>query len=159
MKASVIYDSQYGNTEKIARAVGEGLGTQAEVEVIHVRDANTAQLTGLDVLVVGSPTQRLTALPSIIGFLNGIPAKSLQGVRVAGFDTRLTQAEIESIRVLYFFVKIFGYAAEPIAKRLVKKGGTQAVPPEGFYVAGMEGPLLDGELERAVEWGRRIATG
>lgn len=43
-------------------------------------------------------------------------------------------------------------AAGPIAKRFVKKGGDLAVPPEGFFVAGTEGPLKEGELERAADW-------
>ena len=56
------------------------------------------------------------------------------------------------------FVKLFGYAAEPIAARLEKKGGELAVPPEPFYVGGTEGPLLEGELERAEDWARQIAA-
>jgi len=46
----------------------------------------------------------------------------------------------------------FGYAAKPIADRLVRKRGSLASPPEGFLVGGSEGPLKEGELERAAEW-------
>ena len=55
---------------------------------------------------------------------------------------------MEKVRHPGVFVKIFGYAAKPIADRLTKKGGNLAVPAEGFYVGGTEGPLLEGELER-----------
>jgi len=55
-------------------------------------------------------------------------------------------------------VKLFGYAAEPIAKRLGRKGGELAVTPEGFLVEGTEGPLKEGELERAAAWAERIAV-
>lgn len=58
--------------------------------------------------------------------------------------------------ILNFFVKLFGYAARPIADRLIKKGGELAMPPEGFYVEDTEGPLKEGELERATEWVRQI---
>jgi hypothetical protein len=44
--------------------------------------------------------------------------------------------------------------ARPIADKLVEKGGRLIFPPEGFYVSGTEGPLKDGELERAAEWGK-----
>jgi flavodoxin I len=54
------------------------------------------------------------------------------------------------------FVRIFGYAAQPITDRLEKKGGELVVPAEGFYVADTEGPLLEGELERAAEWAKEI---
>ena len=53
---------------------------------------------------------------------------------------------------------IFGYAAEKIAARLAKCGGTPAAPPEGFFVGGAKGPLADQELERAASWAKRINT-
>lgn len=54
-------------------------------------------------------------------------------------------------------VGLFGYAAEPIAKRLKKAGGKEAAAPAGFIVTDTEGPLQDGELERAADWARQIA--
>lgn len=91
----------------------------------------------------------------IKAFLKTLPSGSLKGVRVAAFDTRADVQEVNS-RILTLFVKLFGYAAEPIAARLVKKGGTQALPPAGFFVNGKEGPLKDGELERAAAWAQQI---
>jgi hypothetical protein len=38
-------------------------------------------------------------------------------------------------------------------------GGELAIPPEGFYVADAECPLVEGELERAAEWARKIGSG
>jgi hypothetical protein len=55
-------------------------------------------------------------------------------------------------------VKLFGYAAIPIANRLRKKGGELALPPEGFIVEGTEGPLRRGELERAADWARQLVA-
>jgi hypothetical protein len=83
-----------------------------------------------------------------------LPSGSLRGVKVAAFDTRVAVAEGPAI--LKFFVKLFGYAAEPMAKQLVKKGGTQAMEPAGFIVEGTEGPMCEGELERAAAWAARI---
>jgi flavodoxin len=156
MKALVVYDSAYGNTAQIAQAIGGALGSPDQVQTLRVGEVSSDQLADLTVLVVGSPTQRFTALPSITSFLKNIPEGALQGVKVATFDTRITEAEIERIKILAFFVKLFGYAAEPIAKRLVQKGGEQVVPPAGFYVGGTEGPLLEGELERAGDWAKQI---
>lgn len=56
-------------------------------------------------------------------------------------------------------VKLFGYAAEKIARALKKSGGIEVISPEGFYVKEVEGPLLDGELERATNWVLRIIHG
>jgi flavodoxin I len=157
MKAMVVYDSAYGNTEKIARAIGDALGTQGEVEVVRAGDAKPDQLAGLALLVVGSPTQKFSPTGATTGFLKGIPKNGLQGVKVAAFDTRFAESDINKVRILAFFVRIFGYAAEPIAGRLQKKGGDLAVPPEGFYVSGTEGPLVEGELERAADWAKEIS--
>ena len=159
MKAMVVYDSAYGNTEKVALAIGESLAAAAEVETSRAAEVRPEQLAGVDLLVVGSPTQKFRPLPATTTFLKAIPAKGLQGVKVAAFDTRITEAAINKVRVLAFFVRVFGYAASPIADRLEKKGGTLAAPPEGFYVADTEGPLLEGELERAAEWAAKLIQG
>jgi flavodoxin len=156
MKAMVVYDSTYGNTGKVAETIGEAFGPEADVEIVRVGEVKPEQLAGLTLLIVGSPTQRFSPTAATTGFLKGIPKNGLEGTKVAAFDTRLTVSEIERIRILAFFVKIFGYAAEPIADRLVKKGGKLAAPPEGFYVGGTEGPLLEGELERAADWAEEI---
>ena len=57
---------------------------------------------------------------------------------------------------LKFMAGLFGYAAEPIAKRLKKAGGDEAVTPAGFIVTDTEGPLKEGELERAAAWVKQI---
>jgi flavodoxin len=158
VKALVVYDSAFGNTEKIAQAVGNSLGSQKDVEIVRVSDVKPEQLTGLTLLIVGSPTQRFRPTGAITALLKGIPKNGLRGVKVTAFDTRFTVNKIEKIRILAFFVRIFGYAAKPITDRLEKKGGKRILPPEGFYVVDMEGPLLEGELERAADWARQITA-
>lgn len=158
MRAMVVYDSAFGNTEKVAQAIGQALGSSEDAEVVRVGNVSPGQMAGLTLLIVGSPTQKFRPLGTIAGFLKGIPNGELKGVKVAAFDTRMTESNVEKVRILAFFVKIFGYAAKPIADRLVKKGGDLAAPPEGFYVADTEGPLLEGELERAADWARRIVA-
>ena len=158
MKAIVVYDSEFGNTEIVARAIGEVLESEGAVEVRRVSDVQPEEFERLDVLVVGSPTQQFNPTKATSSFLKGIPKNGLSGTRVAAFDTRLTVEEIEKTAILAFFVRIFGYAAKPIGDALKKKGGELAIPPEGFLVQGMKGPLVDGELERAEAWAREIIT-
>jgi flavodoxin len=156
MKALVAYDSAYGNTKQVAEAIGGALGLPEDVQVRHVADVQPDQLAGLSLLVAGSPTQKFSPTGGATRFLKGIPRDGLAGVKVAAFDTRFTESEIEKVRILAFLVSIFGYAAETLAKRLQKLGGELLVPPEAFYVGGTEGPLLDGELERAAAWAGQI---
>ena len=154
MKAQVIYDSVFGNTEKVARAIGQALGSPEEVAVLRVGDVQPQQVTG-ELIIVGSPTRAFQATPATTAFLKRIPKNALAGVKVAAFDTRFAVEESNSA-VLRFMVSLFGYAAKPIADRLEKKGGKLAAPPEGFIVEGTEGPLKEGELERAAEWARQL---
>jgi flavodoxin len=156
MKSLVVYDSVFGNTKKVAQAIGNALGPQEDVEVCLVGDVKPEHLAGLTLLIVGSPTRQFRPTGAITRFLKGIPKNALEGVKVAAFDTRFTVNEIEKVRILAFFVRIFGYAAKPIADRLEKKGGELTLPPEGFYVGDTEGPLLEGEFERAADWAKQI---
>ncbi|MFO7917262.1 MAG: flavodoxin domain-containing protein [Anaerolineae bacterium] len=157
MKALVVYESFFGNTEQVARAVSDALASLEEVEVRQASEVTPEQLAGVDILVVGSPTRAFSPTPGIKKFLSSIPQGGLEGVRVAAFDTRIALSDID-VPVLPLLVKVFGYAAKPINDRLVQKGGEQAALPEGFAVEGTEGPLKEGEVEGAVEWARGIVS-
>lgn len=153
MKTLIVYDSFFGNTEQIARAIGDALGSGDNVQTVKVGEVKPEQLTGLNLLIVGSPTRAFKPSKDITVFLKGIPAKSLKGVKVMAFDTRISTAEVNS-RFLNVMVKMFGYASKPITNILKKKGGELVCPPEGFIVKDTEGPLKEGELERAAAWAK-----
>ena len=147
MKALIVYDSVYGNTEKIAKAIGGA--TTGDVKVLRIGEANPSELESVDLLIVGSPTQGGRATQAIQDFLNKVQEQAVKGVNVAAFDTRFSG--IKGI-----LVGIFGYAAGRIANSLKRKGSTLAVSPEGFLVKGTKGPLEEGELERAAVWAKGI---
>ena len=121
MKSLVIYTTMYGNTEKIARAIGGALSA----EVLSVQEASPNKLSGIDLLVVSSPTQAFNMLPAMKTWLKSLPKGSLNGVKVAAFDTRLDIKKVKNI-ILTFMESIFGYAAEKIGKALVSNGGTSS---------------------------------
>lgn len=146
MKALVVYDSVYGNTEKIARAIGEAITPSGEVKVLRAGEMSTSELASLDLLIVGSPVHGGRPTPAVQDFLSKMAGQSLKDIKVAAFDTRATSK----------FAKMFGNAAGRIAGQLTKKGGVLIVPPEGFFVTGTKGPLKEGELERAAAWAKGI---
>lgn len=158
MKALIVFDSFFGNTEKIARAVAAGMEAAgmeaAETQVCKAAEVSPQQVSAADLVVVGSPTRAFRPTKPVQELVKTI---AVSGKRVAAFDTRADVKEVNNA-FLTFMVKIFGYAAEPIARGLQKRGGSLAAPAEGFFVNGSEGPLKDGELERAVEWGRKLAA-
>lgn len=156
MKVLLVYDSFFGNTEQIAGAIGNGLGAQEKMELVRVKDFRFEQLNAVDLFIVGSPTRGFRPSETISKMLAGIPEKHLAGVRVAAFDTRVSLETIQSA-VLRALVRIGGYAADSIAKKLNKKGGRLVAAPEGFFVQEREGPLLAGEIERAADWAQKLS--
>ena len=68
MKAVVIYDSFFGNTEKVANAIGGALGDPKDVSVCRVNDANPDLLKNAEILLVGSPTRAFSPTPAIKEF-------------------------------------------------------------------------------------------
>ena len=163
MRALVVYESMWGNTEQVARAIGRGLGTSGPVEVLDVSGAPPQQLTGLDLLVVGGPTHAFSlsrestrkdavtkGAPSgheqrgVREWLDGLPAGDLA---VATFDTRVAKAR-----------HLPGSAARKAGKKVRRHHLGRVVDTESFWVDDLAGPLLDGELDRARAWGRELAA-
>ena len=155
MKALVVYDSVYGNTEKIAQAIGGALGPQVQVQVLRVGDAKPEHVVGLDLVVAGAPTHGSMPSPAMKAWLKALASNSLHGIKVAAFDTRVAVSDIKPA-IAAFFVKLFGYAAPAIANSLTKHGGTLVIPAEGFLVKDTQGPPKEGEIERAEAWARQI---
>jgi len=152
MKILIIYDSIYGNTEKIAQAIRDGL--EHEVIMLHVKDAHISDVKTCDFLLVGSPTHGGRPMPSISTFLQKIPSGSLINVPVSAFDTRFAPEEHGiGLRVI---MSILQFAGPKIARILMAKGGSFLSEPMGFIVEDKKGPLCEGEIERAKAWAKSI---
>jgi flavodoxin len=156
MLTVVVYDSSFGNTAKVARAIASGAGTPGSVRVMSAAEATAPFSERPDLLLVGGPTQRHRLSPMLRNFLDALPRGSLKGVQAASFDTRYRMTALLS-----------GSAAGEAAGRLRKAGCRLIAPPEGFFMERdlppkgekrrheLEG-LEAGELERAQEWGRAV---
>ncbi len=146
MNALIIYDSKFGNTEKIAEAIAEKLSSYGQAKTVLAGKADPQELGNTDILIIGSPTQAWRPTEPVQSFIKNIPEETLNGMHVAGFDTRFKKTRL-----------LTGSAARIITKRLEKKGADIIIPPESFFVSGMEGPLIEGEEKRASEWAKTIA--
>jgi flavodoxin len=153
MRTVVVYDSKFGNTERIADAIARGASTLGSVVVM-----DTAEAAGIgkqpaerpDLVLIGGPTQRRSASSALRAIVDALPA-SLRGVPVATFDTRYRGS-----------TWIMGSAAAEAAKVLRKAGLELVAPPESFFI-GRGGPverqtLEAGEIERAEAWGRGVGN-
>ncbi|MFP4520839.1 MAG: flavodoxin family protein [Fibrobacterota bacterium] len=155
MKALVVFDSFFGNTEKAAVEIARNLGSREEVTVSNIKTIKPEDILSYSLLIVGSPTRAFRPSPGMSVFLKSIKPGSLEGMRTAAFDTRIHENETGS-RFITLMMKLFGYAALPIHKSLIKKGGIEVSEPAGFFVNDTKGPLKKGENERAAEWARSI---
>ncbi|MFF0545767.1 flavodoxin family protein [Nocardia thailandica] len=167
MRALVVYESLFGNTEAVARAVAEGLRDRFEVELCPVATAAGRPAPDVDLLVVGGPTHAFgLSRPSTRrdGATRARIAEGADldlGVRewldaalpvagsplAAAFGTKAAHPRL-----------LPGSAAHGIAKRLRHLGYRPACPPQDFTVEDVEGPLTAGELARAVSWGESLGA-
>ena len=163
--ALVVYESMFGNTQALAVAVADGLSARMTVDLVEVGMAPAAVPADVDLLVLGGPTHAFgMSRPStrqdaakqagrpvvspgigIREWIEGLDSGSLPAP-VATFDSRVRRPRLP------------GSAAHRAAKRLRGLGARMALPPESFWVTGTPGPILDGEEERARQWGLRLAA-
>jgi hypothetical protein len=165
--ALVVFESMFGNTELVARAVAEGL--EAEGVTTRVADVSVAPAdlpSSVELLVVGAPThafslsrpktrieavrQGADAARAGIGLREWLATARPHEdhpVRVAVYDTRASK------------VRRLPAAAGPSAARLAKRRKFATVGrPVAFLVNEIQGPLLEGELDRAHSWGRTLSA-
>jgi flavodoxin len=146
MNVLVVYASQFGNTEKLARIMGAALEARHTVRVVSTKEARSLSGDGVDLLVVGSPTQMFGRRLLVRSFLDHLTSQRFGGLAAAAFDTRMgTPTEKNAA------------ASETVAAGLRAAGCRLVAPPESFLVGGFTGPLVDGEEERARSWALNVA--
>lgn len=161
MSALIVFESAFGNTREIARAVVEGLGTE-KARLAGVEEAPQVIPDDVTLLVVGAPTHAFgMSRPATREDAAGRGAARVStGVRewiqtvsvgerqvgLAVFDTKASQ------------VRHLPGAARGEAKGLRKRGLSLVIEAESFLVADITGPLLPGERERARAWGSRLTA-
>jgi len=147
MKSLIIYESFYGHTAVVAQAIGETLALHGEINILQATEVQINDLRDIDLLVIGCPTQALGITAATRAFLNQIPENGLRGIRVALFDTRYQRS-----------LWLPGSSAERLERVIAKLGGGVIAPPESYVVADRDGPLVEGETERARSWATALVA-
>lgn len=163
MKALVVYESMFGNTEQVARQVADGLSGYADVQVLEISKAPARPEESLDLVVLGGPTHAFSMSKKSTradarrqGATHGEVEQGIREwldqlekgrhrPRVAAFDTRVTKVK-----------HVPGSAARKATKAASRLGYTAVQRPESFFVEDVAGPLSAGELDRARAWGDRL---
>jgi hypothetical protein len=165
VRALVVYESFFGNTECIARAIAGGLRLEGlSAEAVDVADEQTVDVSPYDLLVVGGPTHAFAlsrpstrdeavarggdaryATRGLREWLTSLPRAG--GTHLAAaFDTR-----VSTVRHLPMS------AARSAARILREHDFTLVDRPAGFVVQDVEGPLEQSEMEHAITWARTLA--
>jgi hypothetical protein len=167
MRATIVYESMFGNTRVVAEAIAEGFGPGARVVPVAEADPDA----GADLLVVGGPTHGWgMSRPNTRKGAPGFASKSDSGLamepgaqcgpgvrdwtsslapshtRGAAFDTRISGPAIMT-----------GRASKGIGRALKRHGITLVARPESFLV-DRKSHLLPGEADRARAWGAHLAA-
>lgn len=165
LAALVVYESFFGNTESVARAIASGLRLEdMAAEAVDVGELHDEDLDAYDLLVVGGPTHAFAlsrpqtrrdaaarggdtsyATRGLREWLSAMPARS--GTHLAAaFDTRVSK------------VRHLPSSASRSAGHILRQRGFRLVDrPTGFLVQDVEGPLELRQMERAISWGRSLA--
>ncbi|HCX03370.1 MAG: flavodoxin domain-containing protein [Tissierellales bacterium] len=150
MNILILYDSFFGNTEKIAQYIKESIEDKHDVKMIKAGDFEEADFAKVECLIIGTPTRAFRPTKDISNILNKYPL-TIKDLKVAAFDTRIDYDTIKP-KTLSMVMKRSGYAVDKIYKKLSKIGVELIAEPAGFYVGESEGPLLEGEKEKAERW-------
>jgi len=148
MNTLVVYFSKFGNTKLVAEAIGDALSRAGNLQVTSSEQLEVADFHGVDLVIMGSPTHKMNLPESVRPLFEQLPKKLLKGKFFAAFDTSYQMS---------WWLNQFT-AGKRLAQKLRKLGGKRIVPPEIFIVTGREGPLAEGELERAKDWANSILT-
>lgn len=147
MNALIVYFTKFGNTQHVAEVIAKKMNSFGQAEAIHLEDLQPVDFSGVDLVVMGSPTHRMNLPQSVRPILENLPRGCLKGKRVAAFDT--------SYKMNAFLARLT--AAKKIERRLRRLGGQSIISPETFHVMDTEGPLYSGEIDRAGDWAAEIS--
>ncbi len=149
MKGIVVFDTSYGNTRTIAETILETLKESGiEVNAFYVKDVKKLSAKDYNFLVLGSPTKFGTMSITVNSVMGKVKSEEWANKPFVAFDTENPE-NIERKE---------GSAAEKIAEKLKEKQMNQLLPVLKAVVLGQKGPLQEGEIERAKEYARKLAT-
>ena len=148
VKIVVVYESRYGNTKRVAESIIQGINEVGEVDVSlkELKELDMRSMPEYDVILIGSPNHIGGPTRGIKGFIDKLGKLPLGGKMFAVFDT--------------YMGRDFEKAAKKMEKRISEKapGLKRIMAGLSIKVQGIKGPVVEGELPKCKEFGRKIAT-
>jgi len=146
--AAVIYDSNFGNNEKLAQALSTGLQRAGlVVDLLKIGEFNHTSIQNYELVCLGGPTHIARISENMRVFLNDIKSTNLRGMKGFCFGTRMDS------RMNIFDIN---GSAKKIERKLKKKGVKMVKEAVNVLVEGREGPLVEGSENVFKELGYEI---
>jgi len=147
VKVLIVYYTKYGNTEKVAKLIAEGITSTEGNEVIvqNVKDVKLKKEESYDLLLIGSPAHFGKHVGSIKKFIDKLPKSQLKVEAYAVFDT---------------YIKTdFEMAVKKMEQQIseIMPDLTKASPGLSIKVDGMKGPITKEDLPKCKEFGIKLA--
>lgn len=150
-KVIVVYESKYGNTKPVAETITEGMSKSEGIETVikELTDVDPNKITDYDAILIGSPNHYGGPTKGIKEFIERLGKLHLEGKLYAVFDTYLGKKSD------YFFER----AVKKMEKTINEKVPAlkQIASGLSIKVQGMKGPIMEGELPKCKEFGKKIA--
>lgn len=148
IRVFVVYDTKYGNTRLVAEKIAEGMREVEGIEtaISDVEQVDFEKMADFDAILIGSPNHVGRPARSIGKFIDKLGKFDLRARWVAVFDTYLGGD--------------FEKATKKMEKRIGEKVPSLKLIASGLSirVGGMEGPIVDGELPKCKDFGKKIAN-
>lgn len=159
MKVLVVYDTKYGNTQRVAELIAEGLrSTGAEAVVENMKKVNLDEAGGFDAILMGSPNHIGRPTRTFKKFVGKLKKANLKEKSLAAFDTYVGKKDDQE--VIQPGGGEFQKALLRMEKQLKEKLPHLKLISPGLSIAvgGMKGPILDADLPKCNEFGQKIAS-
>ncbi len=159
MKVLIVYDTKYGNTETVAKLIGEGITSTEGNEVIvnKVKDVNLKKEDSYDVILIGSPVHFGKHVGSVKKFINKLPKAQLKANGYAIFDTYMGADSETTEEGVCAYTKMVDKMENHISEKMPNL--TKVSPGLSIRVEGMKGPIANEDLPKCKEFGSKLVQG
>ena len=148
-KVFVVYDSKYGNTKLAAENILKGIRKVEGIETAigNVKEIDIRKVADFDEILLGAPNHMSRPSRTMKKFVNRLAELDLKSKNVAVFGTYAGK------------LRTVDRAVKKLEKMVEKKlpNLNLVSPGLSIRVSGIRGPIVDGEIPKCVDFGKKLA--
>ncbi|MFX1558792.1 MAG: flavodoxin domain-containing protein [Promethearchaeota archaeon] len=159
MKVLIVYDTKYGNTEKVAKLIAEGITSNDGNEVIvnNVKDVNLRKEASYDLILIGSPVHFGKHVGAVKKFINNLPKSQLKVNAYSIFNTYMGEESETTEEGICYYKRMLDKMEKQLNEMMPNLINSSL--PLSIKVAGMKGPIINEDLPKCKEFGMKLIKG